>query len=126
MLSTMPAPRWSTVVLPIGLVLLLDLAGCAPPVSRGGFDAPDSASRAYAIERAAGQRDLTKLQSLVEQLDADDPLVRMMAITTLERLTGQTHGYRHYDPPEAREPAIQRWQEAVRSAAEPPAQAMRN
>jgi hypothetical protein len=45
----------------------------------------------------------------VEQLDADDPAVRFLAITTLERLTDETFGYRYYDSPWERRAAIDRW-----------------
>lgn len=99
-----------------GLVLITAI-GCAPPVSRGDFDAPDPASRTYAIERAAAANDRSRIPRLVEQLTADDPLVRMMAIETLERLTGETKGYRHFDPPAARAAAVGRWVEAVETGA---------
>lgn len=66
----------------------------------------------YAIERTARSGDSSEARRLVEQLDSDDPAVRMMAIGALERLTGTTHGYRHYDPPLERRAAIARWQEA--------------
>lgn len=96
------------------LVFLLGVPiGCAPPVSRGDFDAPDPASRTYAIERAAASNDRDKIPRLIEQLMSDDPLVRMLAITTLERMTGETFGYRHYDQRFQRERAIRRWVEAV-------------
>lgn len=91
--------------------------GCAPAVSKGDFDAPDPASRAYAIERAARSGDRSRIPQLVEQLRSDDPLVRMMAIETLERLTGETMGYRHFDSVAARSAAVDRWSQAVAAGA---------
>jgi len=91
--------------------LLVVLAACAPPVSEGGFDAPDPASKMYAIEDAVRRNDCTELASIVEQLDSDDPAVRLVAISALERMTGETHGYLHYATREEREQAVRRWVE---------------
>ncbi len=66
--------------------------------------------------RKAGQAgDLTATRQIVEQLDCDDPAVRILAISTLERLTGETYEYRFDDPPYLRRAAIKRWQEALGS-----------
>jgi hypothetical protein len=46
---------------------------------------------------------------MVELLMADDDLVRFMAIAGLEDLTGETLGYRIFDPPEVRYEAILKW-----------------
>lgn len=103
---------WSAIL----ILSIPTFVGCAPPpVSEGGFDAADPASKSYAIERAAADRDRARIPQLVEQLRSDDPLVRMMAIETLERLTGRTMGYRHFDPEAARAAAIRRWVAAVES-----------
>ncbi len=93
----------------IACVVGLIATACAPPVSSGGFDAPDPSSRIYAIERAIHANDLSKTPLIVEQLDSDDPAVRFMAIAALKKLTGETYGYHYEDPPSLREPAIQRW-----------------
>lgn len=85
------------------------LAACAPSATEGGFESANPAARLYAIERAAEQNDQSAVPHLVEQLDADDPAVRFLAITTLERLTDETFGYRYYDSPWERRAAIDRW-----------------
>lgn len=85
------------------------IAGCAPAVSGGGFDAPDPAARAYAIEQVIREQDQSAIPDLVEQLDHDDPLVRFMAIAALERLTGHRFGYVHHAPRRERLAAIERW-----------------
>ena len=89
----------------------------------------------YAIEYATAQGDPAAIKDLIEELDSDDPAVRYMAISALERLTGQTYGYRHYDSVMQRRDAIARWVAAYQSgsipamtptsasAAEPPASA---
>lgn len=99
--------------------LLLVLCSCGPAMTEGGFDAPSPAARSHAIEQAARTGDLDAIPKIVEQLDADDPAVRMLAIDALQRLTGETYGFHHYDPPHERHDAIQRWVTAVQSGAVP-------
>jgi hypothetical protein len=86
-------------------------AGCAPPVSQGGYDAPDPASRTYAMQRTVRTDDDSPetLRRVVELLDSDDPAVRMMAISTLEHLTGETLGYRYHASRSERDAAIRDW-----------------
>lgn len=89
------------------------VASCGPSATQGGFDSPNPAAKLYAIERAAAKGDQSAVPKIVEQLDSDDPAVRALAIASLQRLTGETHGYRDYDPPEARRIAIERWRAAI-------------
>jgi hypothetical protein len=104
MLSTMRQDVVAILVISTGL-----LVSCAPSATEGGFDSANPAARLYAIEEAAEQHDQSAVPHLVEQLDADDPAVRFLAITALERLTDETFGYRYYDPPWARQATIDRW-----------------
>jgi len=90
-------------------LLALCASACAPPVRTGGFDAPDPASRLYAIERAARERDMDAIPRLVESLDHDDPAVRLAAIEALRLLTGETRGYDCSADPMERRAAIARW-----------------
>ena len=104
-------------VIACGAALLA--VSCGPSATEAHFDSANPAARLYAIERAARTGDITAAAHLVEQLDSDDPAVRLLAIAALERLTGETYGYRHYDPPHLRRPAIRRWVEAVQSGTLP-------
>src|SRR5690606_40005668 len=79
----------------LGLLTALLPAACASPPA--GFDSPEPAARLAAITRAAEQRDETATPKLIEMLTSDDPVVRMAAIRTLERLTGTTMGYPYAD-----------------------------
>jgi HEAT repeat protein len=103
--------RWATVAAGAAV-----LGACAPPASKGGFDSPDPAAKLYAIERAMKRGDQAAVPRIVEQLDSDDPAVRMLAISALEKLTGETRGYRYDDPPYVRQDAVRRWAEAVAAA----------
>ena len=103
----------------LGVSGLLLLCSCGPSMTEGGFDAASPAARSHAIEQAARTGDLDAVPKIVEQLDADDPAIRMLAIDVLHRLTGETYGFHHYDPPHERHAAIQRWVTAVQSGAVP-------
>ena len=70
------------------------------------------------IEKAARTNDVSVVRQIVEQLDSDDPAVRLLAIETLRRLTGEEHGYCHDDPPVSRRAAIKRWVAALSPSAE--------
>ena len=57
----------------------------------------------------------TAIRDIVQQLDSVDPAVRLLAISALQRITGQTLGYEHDAPQLQREEAIRRWVQAVES-----------
>lgn len=88
---------------------------CAPPASTGGFHSPDPASKLYAIRNAGESGDPQYIPELVEQLDDDDPAVRLFAINALERITGQRLGYNPYADEGGRRDAIEAWVDAVKS-----------
>jgi hypothetical protein len=106
--------RGRLIVVCAGFGALASLGGCTPPATEGGFDAANPAAKLYAIQRAGLREDRSKIPQLVEQLDSDDPAVRLFAIEALERITGETRGYKPYDPPHRRTQAIDRWIEAYR------------
>ena len=68
-----------------------------------------------AIANAARDGDRSALRRIIESLDSDDPAIRMLAISTLQRLTGQTMDYRPYDPPAQRQAAVERWVQAMQN-----------
>lgn len=89
--------------------------GCAT-TGEDGLDSPVPGARLEAIEAVARSYrqtrtlpDLETRKELVECLHADDPLVRFMAIGTLEEIAGGRKGYRHDDPQSLRELAIPAW-----------------
>ncbi|UCD76806.1 MAG: HEAT repeat domain-containing protein [Phycisphaerales bacterium] len=96
-------------------ILLLVVLSCAPPATDGGFDSPNPAAKLYAMEQAVRAGDESAAARIVEQLDSDDPAVRMMAIESLRRLTGTTLGYDHSAASADRREAIGRWVQAVES-----------
>jgi len=82
--------------------------GCRIPQ---GFDSPEAMARVDAALEATERGDRESLPHLIEMLDSDDPFVRLVGIRALERLTGETRGYRHDDPAADRRRAADRWAE---------------
>jgi hypothetical protein len=99
----------------IPLIFALTALGCAPPASVGGLNSPDPASKLYAIRAAGESRDRTAIPALVEQLENDDPAVRVFSINALERITGERLGYNPYADDVARRASVERWVEAVKN-----------
>ena len=87
----------------------------APSITRGGFDSGSPAARTHAIEvtikesRKTGRISRQNLKSMVELLNADDDLVRFMAISGLTEISGDDLGYRFFDPRAMRFKAVQKW-----------------
>ncbi|MEL7474236.1 MAG: hypothetical protein AAGK04_13040 [Planctomycetota bacterium] len=110
---------------------LFAAAGCyAPPDP--DFNSPEPIARVDAALVAAGggggdQGSEERVPELIELLGSDDPLARMVAIRTLERLTGQTLGYEHDAADLERRRAADRWAQwwIERSGYDAPAAAAR-
>lgn len=73
------------------------------------MDNPDPSGKIPAIKDAVEARDLAAARQLIKDLESDDPAVRFFAIQGLQRLTGQTFGYRYFDDERARKPALEKW-----------------
>lgn len=58
---------------------------------------------------AASTGDKSSIPGLIERLSSNDPAERLLAIRSLERLTGETKGYDHAASPQKRNQAIERW-----------------
>ena len=68
-------------------------------------------ARVPELGETAGANDEASLRRAVEHLDSDDPLIRMTAITALQRRTGHHLEYDHRDPLPKRRAAVARWVE---------------
>lgn len=91
------------------LPVLFCAAGCASAPE--GFDSPEPAAQLRASVKAAHADDRAAIPNLIEQLQSDDPLVRMVAIRTLEQMTGQTLGYDYAVPAWQRQDKVKAWVE---------------
>jgi HEAT repeat protein len=91
------------------LALLIGGVGCASAPE--GFDSPEPAAELRASIKAAHTHDRSAIPDLIEQLESDDPLVRMVAIRTLEQMTGQTLGYDYAAPAWQRQDKVKAWVE---------------
>jgi hypothetical protein len=115
--SNLPAPsfgiRHSTFGIPLLLLATLISFGCSGPKQESGLNADEPRVKIDAIIQAARTRDRQALPGLVEQLDSDDPAVRLFAIGALRRITDWRFGYNPFQPPERSREAIDRWARAV-------------
>jgi len=96
----------------LAATLLIGLAGCAQRPYRTlaeGLQSENPADRISATIQAADTGDHDVLPLLVDQLDDPDADVRLYAILSLRKLTGQTLGYRFYAEPAERAEAVARW-----------------
>ena len=102
--------RWCTLSTALLATLAL-VCGCLPSQTRpqADFRANDTPSRVTAIVDAAEQDDQQTLAELVHALSDEDPAVRLFAIQSLIRRTGQDLGYRYYAPRDERRTAVLRW-----------------
>ncbi len=92
-------------------VAVLLACGCGGPPPVRSVANPDPSGKVPAIKQAVRDNDRTKVPLLVKDLDSDDPAVRFYAIGGLQRLTGETFGYRYSDDEDRRKPALKRWQQ---------------
>ncbi len=94
---------------------LLGAWGCgSSPVTKGGLHSPDPQTRLEHIAAAARAENTDAIPALIENLDADDPAVRLYSIMALEKLTGTRMGYQAYAPLAQRQAAINRWLDEYR------------
>lgn len=84
-------------------------ASCAGVGPEPGFRSSDPIERVRALAEAIDATDHASIPELIAMLDADDPAVRMLAIRGLERLTGESRGFRWDDPQPQRDAAIEEW-----------------
>ncbi len=103
-------------------ILLPALSGCSDPGGVVGFNEDDPAARMRAVRKAAQERDQDAIKPLIQRLESDDPAERLVAIRTLERLTGQTLGYDHAASRVERAAAVQRWTDWYAERHQPPPQ----
>lgn len=88
------------------------VTGCGKALPIGlDEEAPDG--RIHAIVDAAREGDSASIAALIEQLDSDDPAVRLFAIRSIERISGRRFGYDHAAGVHAREASIRAMMEEL-------------
>jgi hypothetical protein len=84
-------------------------AACMP-TAKPSFDSAEPAARNAAIVQAARTGDRATIPNLVRMLASDDPATRVLAIRTLEQLTGTTNGFDATASDQVRAAGIQAWE----------------
>lgn len=99
----------------VGFIFVLALSAadlsCTAPRPAPNVADPDPQVNIAGIREMVARKDRSKLPALVDQLDSDDPAVRMYAIHALETFAGQRFGYEYYFDDEQRKPSLARWRE---------------
>ena len=109
----------------IMLALLAAAAAGLPACAGGGpnlyqrLQDEDPKVRVEAAVEAGRTKDAQAVALLVERLDDSEQDVRFYSILALERITGQTFGYKCYEPIEARRQAIEQWRKYAAKTAKP-------
>lgn len=102
----MPASGW------LAAAMLL-AAGCASKPGEQGLyqrlQSNEEGVLAQAVVEAGCRADDQAVPYLIDALEHDAADVRLFAIASLRRITGQDLGYRHWAQPEDRQAAVQRW-----------------
>ena len=100
--------------LPLACIASL-LSACAGD-AKTDFDSLQSTGRIKAAVQAAELNDRSAVPELVVMLNSDDPAERLVAISALHKITGQSLGYDESAPETDRDAAIARWQAFVEDA----------
>lgn len=98
-----------TPLLAVALVAGLVAPGCTLPRAPRSLVDTDPTAKIPAIKSTADGNDQQSVDKLVAELNSDDPAIRFYAIRALQRLTGESLGYRYFDDEIEREPALRRW-----------------
>ena len=101
-------------------MVLLVATACASK-RKADFDSADPGDKLYAIRASTASGNGPEpsrrvVEHLVEQLGSDDPVVRMMAIVALKKITGERKGYDPYAERRRRQASIDAWVQALESA----------
>lgn len=100
-----------TIFLAGGGLWVCFLSGCTSPPEDlyAQLQHEDPSVRNQGIALAGRTKDRRAVPYLVDRLTDSQEDVRFFAILALERITGQTMGYRYYEPPPKRLEAVRCW-----------------
>jgi hypothetical protein len=95
------------------LILLLGLSSIACTASRPAPNVADAdpTVKIAGIREAVARKDRSVLPALVQELDSDDPAVRLFAMEALQQFAGDRLGYEYYFDEEQRKPSLARWRQ---------------
>jgi hypothetical protein len=105
------------------LSLALSALACNAPRPAPNIADPDPQVKIAGIRQAAARGDRSVLPQLVDELDSDDPAVRLFAIEALQKFARERFGYEYYLDEERRKPSLARWRKWLKQqqqSQEPP------
>jgi hypothetical protein len=107
--------RWAALL----VIVCASAWSCTAPRPPLSIKNEDVDLKVLAIKKAVREKDRSAVADLVRELENDDAAVRFYAIWALENLTGQTFGFDYYQDEPLRRPAVQKWQEWLKSNGSP-------
>jgi len=102
------------ILVPLATACLSGL-GCTAPRPAPNIGDSDPEVKIAGIKQAEARADRASLPALVEQLNSDDPAVRLFAIHALEKFAGDRFGYEYYLDEDERKPSLERWREWLKA-----------
>ena len=93
----------------VAIIFACALAAGCESSQRAAMESSDPAARVRGIIRATERSDQRAVSLIVDRLEDEDEAVRLVAITSLKKLTGEDRGYRPFDSLYRRDQAVQRW-----------------
>ncbi len=85
------------------------LGGCSSG-PKPDLESPVPSARIEAMGAASRRHDPKEISELIALLESDDPAVRVFAIASLDKITGERLGYDPADPERIRREAVDRWE----------------
>jgi len=111
---------WRAVLCECLILVAMATAGCNGATEQSilcGLEGECPSERSAACLQAGLRGDESVMPLLVDRLEDPAADVRFFAIGALERITGRSLGYRHYDDTETRSQAVRRWRDWLRANA---------
>lgn len=106
--------RWAPTILTVMCSISISILSCVgcqmlDANYRQKIQSEDPVERVRAVIHAGEIRDSRAVPLLVDRLDDEDEAVRVLAIVSLKKITGQDLGYYYYQPLVMRSVAVERW-----------------
>lgn len=109
-LSSRYPARCQVCALFLAAIISASLSGCGGSTpDESALHSSDPTKKIQAIIESGREKDASAVPYLIELLGNDDPVVRMVTIEALERITGDRKGYVPYATPLEREASIKNW-----------------
>ena len=91
------------------LALTALITACTAPQAPLLVSDPDPSVKIPATKLAVQNHDMSSVRQMIKDLESDDMAVRFYAFSGLEKLTGESFGYKYYEDEDQRALAVGKW-----------------